>query len=353
MKTAGEVRPSAAGRGSCAGRIALVVAGTAAGFLAAELLLRLFSIAPQVGYVDEGRFRLSANPRIGYEMIPFLVHDGGGGRYDFHGPANSMGFRDREHRREARRGTYRVLVLGDSIGEGLRIRDDDRIFPAVLEARLRRLGLDAEVLNFSVNGYNTLQEVETLKEKGLGFRPDLVLVAYCLNDTSRIDGGILATLREDDRSACRRNVNAARLTPWVGQSALYRFLRYRVLAPDRPPADDGLLNRDSVEEALQELHGLAEEEGFAVLVAVFPRLDALDPYPFRQDHALVRSRTVSEGFGFEDLLPAFLACSRTGEGPVGFDAFHPTERGHDCAAAALADQVMLVASGGGGPASKP
>src|SRR6185503_17886868 len=258
MKTAGEVRPSAAGRGSCAGRIALVVAGTAAGFLAAELLLRLFSIAPQVGYVDEGRFRLSANPRIGYEMIPFLVHDGGGGRYDFHGPANSMGFRDREHRREARRGTYRVLVLGDSIGEGLRIRDDDRIFPAVLEARLRRLGLDAEVLNFSVNGYNTMQEVETLKEKGLDFRPDLVLVAYCLNDTSRIDGGILATLREDDRSACRRNVNAARLTPWVGQNALYRFLRYRVLAPDRPPADDGLLNRDSVEEALQELHGLAE-----------------------------------------------------------------------------------------------
>ena len=330
-----------------------MAAGTALGLLAAEILLRVLALAPDVGYVDEGRFRLSANPRIGYDMVPFMTHPGGGGRYDFHGPANSMGFRDREHPRHAHRGTYRILVLGDSIGEGLRVEEDARIFPAVLEARLRGLGLDAEVLNFSVNGYNTLQEVELLKEKGLAYRPDLVLLEYCLNDTSRIDGGILATLRESDRSTCRRTVNAARLTPWLGQSALYRFVRYRVFAPDHPADDDGLLNRDSVEEALQELHHLAEEEGFAVLVAVFPRLDALDPYPFRADHALVRSRAAYQGFSFEDLLPAFLACSHTGDGPVGFDAFHPTERGHDCAARAIADQVMLVASGRGRPAQAP
>jgi hypothetical protein len=353
MNAVGEGRPPAAGRDSSACRIALVIAGTVVGLLAAEIALRLFSLAPEVGYVDEGRFRLSANPRIGYEMIPFLVHPGGGGRYDFHGPSNSMGFRDREHSRRARLGTYRILVLGDSIGEGLRVEEDGRIFPAVLETRLRGLGLNAEVLNFSVNGYNTLQEVELLKERGLDFAPDLVLVEYCLNDTSRIDGGILATLRDSDRSACRRSVNAARLTPWLGESALYRFLRYRVFAPDHPPADDGLLNRDSVEEALSELHGLAEARGFAVLLAVFPRLDALEPYPFRADHALVRSRAVRHGFSFEDLLPAFLACAHGGDGPVGFDAFHPTERGHDCAARALADEILVVASGQTRRASGP
>lgn len=344
---------SAPGRRALAGRVALVAAGTGTGLLVAEVLLRLLSLAPEVGFIDEGRFRLSANPRIGYEMIPFLAHQGGGGRYDFRGPGNSMGFRDREHARGARAGTYRILVLGDSVGEGLRIEDDSHIFPAVLEARLRGLGLDAEVLNFSVNGYNTLQEVETLKEKGLPFRPDLVLVAYCLNDTGRVDGGILAALRDRDRSVAGRTVNAARLAPWLGRSALFRFLRYRVFAPDHPPADDGLLDRDSVDEAFAELHRLAGEGRFAVLVAVFPRLDALDPYPFQEEHAIVRARAISNGFAFFDLFPTFLECSRKGDGPVGFDPFHPTALGHDCAAAALAEQVLAIASREGRVAAAP
>jgi len=335
----------ASGRDSTAGRLALVLAGTAAGLLAAEALVRLLALAPEVGYIDEGRFRLSANPRVGYEMVPFMVHPGAGGRYDFGGPANSLGFRDRKHPRDAPEGTFRILVLGDSIGEGLRIEDDARIFPARLETRLRGLGFEAEVLNFSVNGYNTLQEVETLKEKGLGFHPDLVLVADCLNDTSRIDGGILEALRVRDRFASGRRVNAARVTPWLGRSALYRFLRYRVLRPDHPPADDGLLDRDTVEEALADLHRLAEDGGFEVLMAVFPRLDALDPYPFEEDHRRVRASATHHRFAYLDLLPAFLACSRGGDGPVGFDAFHPTERGHDCAAEALAEQVRGMAHG--------
>ena len=323
------------------------MAGTAAGFLAAEAIVRLLSLAPEVGFIEEGRFRLSANPRIGYEMIPALLHSGGAGRFDFRGSGNSLGFRDREHAHEARAGTYRILVLGDSIGEGLRIEEDERIFPRRLEARLRAFGLDAEVLNFSVNGYNTLQEVETLKEKGLGFRPDLVLVAYCLNDTSSMDGGILAALRASDGFASGSTINAARLTPWLGRSALYRFLRYRVFDSDHPPADDHLLDRDSVAAALEELHRLAELEGFAVLVAVFPRLDALlEPYPFQEEHGRVRTRASDHGFATLDLMPAFLECARGGNGPVGFDAFHPTERGHECAAAALAERVLELLPGG-------
>jgi hypothetical protein len=65
----------------------------------------------------------------------------------------------------------------------------------------------------------------------------------------------------------------------------------------------------------------------------------------------VRTRAADHGFAFADLLPAFLACSRTGDGPVGFDAFHPTERGHECAAAALAERVAGLASGGLRPAA--
>ena len=55
-------------------------------------------------------------------------------------------------------------------------------FPAQLEQLLKQQGVAAEVLSFAVSGYNTRQEVATLAGRGLAFHPDLVLLAYCLND---------------------------------------------------------------------------------------------------------------------------------------------------------------------------
>jgi lysophospholipase L1-like esterase len=103
---------------------------------------------------------------------------------DFEGKANSLGFRDREHAVAKPAGVYRILVLGDSIVQGLSVANREDLFTSVLE---RELDADApgrfEVLNFGVSGYNTQQEVETLRDKGLRYSPDLVVLAYCLNDT--------------------------------------------------------------------------------------------------------------------------------------------------------------------------
>ena len=38
------------------------------------------------------------------------------------------------------------------------------------------------MLNFGVPGYNLDQEIEALRAKALAFSPDLVVVAFCLND---------------------------------------------------------------------------------------------------------------------------------------------------------------------------
>jgi len=43
-------------------------------------------------------------------------------------------------------------------------------------------GKKIKVLNFGVPGYNMAQELEVLRAKALRFKPDLVILQYCIND---------------------------------------------------------------------------------------------------------------------------------------------------------------------------
>ncbi|MFL6572405.1 MAG: SGNH/GDSL hydrolase family protein, partial [Burkholderiales bacterium] len=145
---------------------------------------------------------------------------------------NPAGFRDEPHALAKPRGVYRIAVLGDSVAAGLRVERYEDTFPAILEKMLRENGVRAEVMSFAVSGYNTQQEVETLKDKALRYQPDLVLVAYSLTDRERMDGDILKTLLEEET---RKGGSALHAHPLLLHSALYRFLRFRVLAPRQRP----------------------------------------------------------------------------------------------------------------------
>ena len=39
-----------------------------------------------------------------------------------------------------------------------------------------------EIINTAVPGYNTVMEIETMKENGLRYKPDIVIVGYIVND---------------------------------------------------------------------------------------------------------------------------------------------------------------------------
>lgn len=75
----------------------------------------------------------------------------------------------------------RVVALGDSntYGYGL---PADAAYPALLEARLRGHGLRARVWNAGVNGQTVLQGLARLERDVIQRRPDVVLVAFGLND---------------------------------------------------------------------------------------------------------------------------------------------------------------------------
>lgn len=97
---------------------------------------------------------------------------------------NSLGLRDdREYDLRKKPGTFRILVLGDSVtfGHGSIAENTS---PRLLEGKLRawRPEVDWQVWNAAVPGYNTAQELAHLLEVGPSFQPDLVIVGFYEND---------------------------------------------------------------------------------------------------------------------------------------------------------------------------
>lgn len=97
--------------------------------LLAEIALRVFHVGPEISVVRKGRYRVSSNPVLRYELSP--------GYADGEFAISAAGLRSREHPEEKPLGTFRIALLGDSIafGHGL---DRPDTFAAILEAMLNR-----------------------------------------------------------------------------------------------------------------------------------------------------------------------------------------------------------------------
>lgn len=92
---------------------------------------------------------------------------------------NSKGLRDREYAYEKPLGVKRILVLGDSYAWGYGVADAD-VFTEKLEAALEGEAVKWEVINTGVSGWSTDQQYLFLRDEGLKYSPDVVLLAFCV-----------------------------------------------------------------------------------------------------------------------------------------------------------------------------
>jgi hypothetical protein len=123
--------------------------------------------------------RLSKNPRIIYELIPNLSVIFNNQPVSI----NSNGFRGKAILIDKNIQSIRIVGIGDSNMFGWGVKDEE----AYLSVLSKTLNLNYskfswEIINTAVPGYNTVVEVETLKEKGLQYKPDIVIIHYCKND---------------------------------------------------------------------------------------------------------------------------------------------------------------------------
>lgn len=102
---------------------------------------------------------------------------------DFTVRTNALGFRGPEIARTKPAGTYRIVVLGDSVVFGWGV-DDEVTFTRRWEKELNagRGGRHYEVVNCGHLLYDTVQEAALFEHKVLALDPDLVLLVYVVND---------------------------------------------------------------------------------------------------------------------------------------------------------------------------
>jgi lysophospholipase L1-like esterase len=322
----------------------LLIASLLFSLAIAEILVAVSGVAPEVGMISVGRFRYSPNPAIGYEPVPNFEYEGSDLMfYEFRGKTNSLGFRDREHSPAKPDGVYRIAVLGDSVTMGLQIQNREDLFPEVLQRELETAGHRIEVLNFGVSGYNTQQEVAIFLEKGLEYRPDLVLVQYSLNDTGAMNGGIIQHLRDAEQASAGASRSLAH--PLLSRSALYRLIYFRLLSGhvDRKRMERDLalevLEDDTVAESLALLARTSESRGFDVLVVVFPEFRKYTDELAAQ-HDRVADLSEQNGFHHLDLRGSFAVCYRTHGSTIALNYMHPSPSGHRCAGEAIAEYLL-------------
>ena len=92
---------------------------------------------------------------------------------------NSRGFRDQERDYARQPQARRLIVLGDSYTWGWGVEQN---YATLLQDKFKVAQLPIEVINLGVIGYDTAQELLMYEQQGASYQPDMVLLAFCVND---------------------------------------------------------------------------------------------------------------------------------------------------------------------------
>ncbi len=159
--------------------LALVVLGVVAALVLLEVSVRVLGLAPPAE--SAGWFWQGPDAELGWTHIP-----GASGRwfnprheYDVDVTINDRGLRDVEHAYDKPPDVFRILILGDSYVEGMRV-PLDQTFGKRLEERLNQAGLPIkfEVVLAGVSAWGTDQELLWFRKEGVRYEPDLVLLGF-------------------------------------------------------------------------------------------------------------------------------------------------------------------------------
>jgi lysophospholipase L1-like esterase len=263
---------------------------------------------------------------------------------------NSLGFRGPELRADAAASEHRVLCLGDSntFGRGV---GEEETYPAQLEAELGKRGASATVWNSGVCGYDTEQELATLRKFGPALRPTVVTLGWLGNDlgpvapTTRVVDGYLVE-READVALVKERLQGS---SWE-QSYLARLLsiavkirraRARFSEQDvaGPMAFTAAVERNLA--LVREVRRASAELGARLIVIVY--VDQMEVVLGRRSDLVAQVESALRSEGIEvvssyDLFKADLDA-RGRDLYVVRDRGHPNGEGHALTARAVADLI--------------
>ena len=266
---------------------------------------------------------------VGYEMIPESAAD-----------INCYGMAGKEYGLRKTSNTYRILVIGDSITQlDWYVRG--------IEEKLNNspyLNYNFELWNAGVSGYAVDQYLNYIKFKGIKYNPDMVIIAFCLNDFN-ISGTLIVYKDADGfKGYFYSGYNLRRIIPTNNFLFRYSYLyRYLYINIDRL-LGKSCAGRYSDErentgtESLKEIKNLLQKKNIKLLGVIFPYLKPLQEYSqFEKEEYEIMQRVLTAlNIEYLDLhwifpkggkeLMALRSCQ---------DYVHPSKEGHEIAAEAI------------------
>lgn len=154
---------------------ALILVGLGLGLGLMEGALRILHITAPLQYEPDPRFGWGHTPN----GSAWRKQDG----REVQVQINAQGLRDSPHAYNKPEGVYRIIVLGDSFAEAVQV-PLEASFPKLIETILmaKRLPSEsgAEVINAGTSGYGTDNELLFFRTEGAKYKPDLVLLEFCI-----------------------------------------------------------------------------------------------------------------------------------------------------------------------------
>jgi lysophospholipase L1-like esterase len=246
---------------------------------------------------------------------------------------NRYGFRDFDYESVNKPSdTYRIAFIGDSVTLGLWV-DFDKTFVKKFEilANQKVPHQKIQALNFSVDGYNTVQIYELLQSKVLPFSPNKVIYMMCLNDFDF-------------------NEAAANKIYYFKKPKMFMLKRLRALfmQTERSEKDDYYLfhfkkNKNTVFHEILNMRNSLTQKEIAFLVVILPVFDSLekgfDEYKYSKIHTQIDNFLKKNKIQIFDLLRVFMETNQK-TGDFAYDVWHPNEEGHQIIADELLKTVL-------------
>jgi hypothetical protein len=325
-------------------RALLALAGVAVALAISEIAVRSVVPAPPAPRISEparlALFQQTSKglyvyrPGASFSHIYDVATDrrgyfGSDGRVDYR--INNLGFRGKDISVEKPPGVRRILCLGDSFTFGEGVREEDA-WPQRLG---QLLGPGAQVINAGVQGYDLDHEALYLLLYGRQLEPDVVVIAFFMNDAMPFAETVSHQLLLTDTPAEPSRLGRV--------SALWRVLERRRFAARQTSRYLGDLRRSFSSQQWREARGriarlreMADRDGFEIVALIFPLLYGLDgDYPLEREHGEVRKAFGDSGIEVVDLLDSYRSRKASDLWVHVVDP-HPNEVAHAIAAERLA-----------------
>jgi lysophospholipase L1-like esterase len=298
-------------------------------------------------------------PLLGFRLPPNFE---GRGIVDEYIKTNSQGLRDVEHTWKKEEGTVRILGLGDSFTFGWGVKLEES-FLKQLERRLtEETGRKAETINAGVPGYGLNHYYIYLKNIGVKYQPDVIVISYFVDDLPASLKEELAPYEEDfpDRLQYKGGfLHRSRFYNFITSAAAIIRVRNHATAVDHmrnmeirraawarydhpliSTADEETNERIMLlEEYLSRFKTLADGIQARLVIMFIPDISHLYHREYQNINRVLKQLTSKYDIPYVDMTPIFESSSDLSTYYLFPKDAHTNAKGHQEMASALTELI--------------